>query len=186
VQSGSGIQKFRILSGDKSGYVLEWQSIWASGTPNRVELTKDSNYNFAYFAFDKGVVMPEPPKNTWDILFTRYRDTLWDDKTGWIPYVVTGVLTNPYKTEAAADSLDDFSTIDLAKAESLPLYPNRNVIGWDWKSYGLNSTGRYTVKPFKNYIISTQRGQLYKLHFLDYYNSAGVQGSPSFEFERLK
>lgn len=187
VQTGSGIKKFRILSGGASEYILEWEALSDNSTPNRIVLSKDSAYNFVYFAFDKGNVMQEPPKNTWDILFTHYRDTLFDGVTGhWIPYLVTGVLTNPYKTLAAADSVDDFSAIDLAKAESLPLYPNRNVIGWDWKSYGLNSTGLYTVKRFKNYVISTQKGQLYKLHFLDFYSSAGTTGSPSFEYKRLK
>jgi hypothetical protein len=186
-QTSSGIQKFRILSADATQYILEWQSLWASGAPNRVQLTKDSAYNYLYFSFDKGIVMPEPPKHTWDIVFTRYRDTLYDGQSGyWIPYIVTGILTNPYKTRAAADSVDDFSSIDLAKAQSMPLYANRNVIGWDWKSYGLNSTGLYTVKRFKNYVVSTQKDQLYKLHFLDFYSSTGQKGAPSFEYERLK
>ena len=186
IQTASGTQKFRILSADATAYVIEWQPLY-NGTAVQVRLPKDSAYNFVYFAFDKGIVHPEPPKTAWDVVFTRYRDSLLDDKYFiMIPYLVTGVLTNPYRTTAAADSVDDFSAIDLAKAQSLPLYPNRNVIGWNWKSYGLNSTGLYTVNRHKNYVISTQKGQLYKMHFLDFYSASGQKGTPSFEFERLK
>jgi hypothetical protein len=187
LQTSSGIQKFRVVSCDAARYAIEWQPLGGSGLPGQLQLPKDSAYNFIYFSFDKGIVKPEPPKNTWDIVFTRYRDSIYDAQSGHlIPYLVTGVLTNPYHTTAAADSIDDFSAIDLAKADLMTPGTNRDVIGWDWKSYGLNSTGLYTVNRHKNYVVGTQKGQLYKLHFLDFYSSTGVKGTPSFEYERLK
>ena len=189
VQTGSGtLYKTRMLASDNSGYSIEWLPLAdTSATTNKVQIGKDSIYNFTYFSFKGGIVKPEPPKNTWDIVFTRYVYVYRNYPTPGkdFPYDVTGVLLNPYNTSASADSSLAFSNINLQVAESLPANNYRDVIGFDWKVYNFN-TSRYEVNRSKNYIIHTRKNQIYKLRFLEFYNNAGVKGNPAFEFERLK
>ncbi len=188
VQLRSGLQKLRVLSGDDSGYVFEWMPLSGSGAPTRVALKKDTAFNYVCFSFSKGITQPEPIKGAWDIVFTHYRELVYDGSLGYaVPYLVTGVLLNPWKTSAAADSVDEFSGIGLNKAQTALFSERRNVIGYDWKTVDLGGGSfTYTVNRRKNYIVSTRREQLYKMHFLGFYSSTGIKGTPTFEFERLK
>ena len=177
-------RKMRILTADASHFTIEWADLNATGTPTTVMLPKDSAYNFIYFSFSNGTVKPEPLKNTWDIVFTRYRHVFHTQTHSNFPYTVTGVLLNPSKTKAAADSTIAFGDISLQKASSLPMSHYRDVIGFDWKDYSFSS-GRYEVNRAKNYVVQTRKDQLYKFRFLEFYNSSGQKGYPSFEYERL-
>jgi hypothetical protein len=188
LQTIQGVNKLRVLSGDDNGYTIEWLPLYGTGNPTQVQLLKDTTYNFVYFSFTKGILSLEPKKDTWDIVFTRCMDSIFASSPPpgkMVPYVVTGVLTNPYRTRAGADSVNDFSTIDLNKALAMTMSENRLVIGYDWKTYNF-STGYYQVNRRKNYVVQTRKDQLYKLRFLDFYSSTGAKGVPSFEYERLK
>ena len=92
---------------------------------------------------------------------------------------------NPTDTRGAADSTSAFDQITRQMAETVPTTNRRDVIGYDWKEYSINNA-QYTVHRWKNYMVYTRKGQIYKLHFLDYYNSAGQKGNPLFEYERLR
>jgi hypothetical protein len=178
--------KMRILYSDAQVCRLEWSPLENIGSaPIQVDVPKDANYDFAYFSFDKGVTHPDPPKETWDIVFIRYRYVFHTPAYPNFPYTVCGVLLNPSNTMAAADSTGTYEQMDIQKASALKMYSTRDVIGWDWKSYSFQ-TGRYTVNRNKVYIIQTRNNQLFKFHFLDFYNANNAKGSPSFEFERLK
>ena len=157
--------------------------------PETITTDIDANYNFTYFSFDSGVVKPEPPKADWDIVFTFYRH-IYIDYNGPgqdMPYTLSGVLLNPYKTEGAADSTasKDFNDFDLTDAESLNYTNDREIIGFDWKIVDIN-TASYTVNPNKLYVVQTQDGAWWKLHFTTYYNAQGEKGSPGFEYLRLQ
>ena len=43
----------------------------------------------------------------------------------------------------------------------------------------------YKVNTARNFIIRTNLGFYYKLHFIDFYDKKGGKGSPSFEREML-
>ncbi len=150
-----------------------------------VRIPKDDKYNFAYFSFDDGgkVVYPEPPKDSWDIVFTRYRYIYYYLNN--FPYLVSGVLLNPYKTTAFADSTSGYEAVTINSVATAKFLKNRDVIGFDWKYYDIPN-GKYTVNKKKAYVLNTRQGQFWKIRFLDFYNSAGVKGSPSFEYERLQ
>jgi hypothetical protein len=152
-------------------------------------IVKDGNYNFIYFSFNTGIVKPEPPKKDWDILFTRYRTVYYHynpDGSDY-PYPVNGVLTNPYKTRSGNDTTKgyDFYPFTLADAEKFVLREDRDVIGFNWKSVNINTT-QYTVNPRRIYVIEDQNGALWKMHFVNFYDSDGKKGSPQFEYQRLK
>ena len=174
--------KFRLLAVTDSSYSMAWCNI-KSIHPDTIVLRKDPDYNFIYFSFTSGLVTPEPAKNTWDVVFTRYR-FIYRDLNNF-QYYVNGVLLNPYNTSAASDSTMKFANIDATTITKEVVSHNRDVIGFDWKKYNF-TTARYEVNPDKNYILNTRNGQMIKLHFLDFYSSTGVKGSPSFESERLR
>lgn len=188
IKLNSGLQKLRILSADESGYTIEWMPFYSTGTPTQVQIKKDTTVSYVYFSFSKGITTPEPPKTSWDIVFTHYRELVYDNAVGYaVPYQVTGALLNPHNTLAAADSSDNFSSIDLDKAQKLVLSKARNTIGYDWKTVALNGgSATYTVNPHKCYVVRTMEGYLYKMHFLGFYDSNGNKGNPFFEYERLK
>jgi len=175
IQNEKGVyQKMRILSAEADRFVIA----------RTVVLVKDASYNFVYFSFSKGIVKPEPPKETWDIVFTRYRYVYHTPDYPNFPYTVTGVLLNPFQTKAAKDSVVAFGDIDLQKALGMAMGRYRDMIGYDWKDYN-SSTASFQVNRAKNYIVQTRKGQLYKLRFLEFYNSSGLKGYPAFEYERL-
>ena len=148
-------------------------------------INKSTEHNYIYFTFDNNgsVLNFEPEKTKWDILFTRYR-YIYYDFTPPLPYYVNGVLLNPYLTLAAVDSTTGYDSITYDKARNMSLSANRDVIGYNWKTY-VFSTSHYEVNPQFVYIIKDQAGYYYKLHFLDFYDITGHKGVPKFEYQRL-
>ena len=153
-------------------------------------LEKNTDYNFVYFNFETGIVVAEPPKKDWDIVFTRYRyiyEKYNPDGSDFL-YGVTGVLHNPYNTMSAGDSVKthDFYTFNKDSFDNhMELQANRDVIGWNWKSVDIQ-TARYKVNSKMVYIIKDQKDVLWKLHFYGYTNDAGQNGYPKFRYEKLK
>jgi hypothetical protein len=60
---------------------------------------------------------------------------------------------------------------------------NQNIIGFDWKSYVFNEG--YIVNPDITYIIKDSKNNYFKLRFIDFYNSNGEKGYPTFEVRKL-
>jgi len=178
----TAFRKFRIVSADAEKYVIQWARLEAT-SPETVTLAKNSAYNFVYFSFEAGIVTPEPPKAEWDVVFTRYR-YIYKDLDNFL-YLLNGVLLNPANVAAAADSAHSFSNITATVATAMPKSVARDVIGFDWKAYNFG-TGKYEINRKKNYIIQSRNGQLFKLRFIDFYNTGGVRGTPSFETLRLQ
>ncbi len=152
-------------------------------------LDKNTDYNYIFFSFATGIVKPEPPKATWDVLFTRYRHIYYkfNPDGSDFPYIVNGVLTNPYQTQSGGDTTKtyDFYNFSLENAQSFTLAPDRDKIGYNWKDVDIN-TGRYTVRTKQMYIVKDQHEALWKLHFTGFYDGDGKKGNPSFEFQRLQ
>jgi hypothetical protein len=177
-------KKIMLVSVDAKNYIMSYADL-KGGEVKSITIPKDANYNYTYFSFADGgnVVHPEPPKNTWDIVFTRYKHIYYelDD----FPYIVSGVLLNPYNTTAFEDSTLGYQGIDINTISHASFFPFRDIIGYDWKVYDFDKS-RYSINPKKAFIVKTRKDQYWKLHFLDYYSDKGVKGSPSFEFERLQ
>ena len=179
----NNMKKFRLVSVSSAGYTIEYADL-KDNVGHIITMPKDDNYNYSYFTFDEGgkVIQPDPPKNTWDIVFTRYRFIYYDLEN--FTYIVNGVLTNPYNTTTAADSTTAFTELEGTEILKLPYSNHRDIIGFNWKSFDRDKE-IYTVHPNKNYIIKNRAGFYWKLHFLDFYNKQGIKGSPSFEFQKV-
>ncbi|WP_118949515.1 HmuY family protein [Taibaiella helva] len=180
--------KLQILDISATQYKIK-AGLLADAQGTSYTLDKNTDYNFTFFSFTEGIVRPEPPKKTWDILFTRYRHIYYkyNPDGSDFPYLVNGVLTNPYLVQSGGDSTKayDFYSFNLENAKAFTLAPNRDVIGYNWKDIDINS-GRYTVRPKQIYVIKDQQESLWKLHFTGFYDGDGKKGNPSFEYQRIQ
>lgn len=175
-----GFRKIQFLSVTPTSYTLRFSQINGTGDTTLL-VAKDSTYNFAYLSFaTSSTIMVEPPKDSWDLLFTQYTHIFYEPEA--MPYTVTGCLLNRYQTSAAKDSVTIFSQINYEFASALTLSTDINVIGYDWK-YFTGST--YITNTLYNYIIKNRKGKYYKLHFIDFYNNVGEKGNPTWEYQQL-
>ena len=150
-------------------------------------VAKDSSVNFVWYSFSSGGAVKnlEPPKNSYDLVFTQYSTLLFTSQGAAYPYIVTGVLLNRSGiVEAVKDSILDFNTITLSNVNSIPLLSALDVIGYDWKSFNFTS-GSYTVRTGIFYLIRDKSGFLYKLRFIGFYNNTGEKGYPVIEYQAL-
>lgn len=177
--------KVRFIRVDSVAYHLEWAPLSAPAATIRLTVPKRPGYNRVYLRLDAPgrIVDIEPAQADWDIQFTQYTERLFDGNDT-IPYLVTGVLLNPYGVLAAVDSLVAFADIDRATAQAMPLVGLGNVIGYAWKAYNFDS-GTFEVDATKTYVIQSTEGLHFKLRFTDFYAPDGQKGSPTFEFQRL-
>jgi hypothetical protein len=150
------------------------------------QVTKDPSVNYIWFSFSSGgsVKNLEPPKDTYDLLFTQYTTLLYTDAGEAYPYLVTGVLLNRSVVQAVKDSIHDFSSMDLQTAKTLQLSTALDGIGYDWKKFDFDA-GSYTVLTDRFYVIRNRSGYLYKLRFIGFYNAAGQKGYPVIEYQAL-
>ena len=157
----------------------------AGGPGTAGAVSKQYGINYRYFSLKSGVVVNvEPPRDTWDVVFTQYTTLLYTDKGEPYPYLVTGVLLNRNSVEATSNSQVDFFSITKEKALAMQLSTALDAIGYDWKSYSF-TTGVYTVQPGVTYVVRTVFGQYFKLRFAGFYNSDGLKGYPIIEFQVL-
>jgi hypothetical protein len=178
--------KFQILSRSDEPIIFLTSSLSPSAPVIHTELKKDTIFDRTYFSFEtQKQILIEPLKNTWDIQFTRYKTIAFDASFNlYLPYIVTGALTNSPTIKATIYTQKPYSQITLADATALAFNNNADNIGWDWKTYNIASA-IYTIPANKSYIIQLSSEQYYKFRFIDYYNSTGTSGYPKFEFVRL-
>lgn len=183
----ASIFKLKITQINDESVSFSIDTVNGSAAQN-ITLAKDPNFNYTFYSLSNGVVTPEPPKDQWDIVFTRYQHIYRNYNGDGIDllYQVNGVLLNPYQTKAADDSTKDYNFAEFAldQATSFTFFPNRDLIGFDWKVANIDN-GSYIVKPNKIFLVTTQNDALYKLHFTGFYSN-GKKGYPQFEYKRLQ
>ena len=176
-----GIIKLKINSVSSTQYVFEYSDI--SGTQVfQKSVVKDPDYNFVYFSFSSNhQIAIEPKKASYDLCFTQYTH-LFINPLQY--YQVTGVLNNTFNTRIVKLHRINFNDVTISDTLAKNFETARNVVGYDWKTFNF-STNLYTVDPQQVFIINDSKGFYYKLHFIDFYNSQGLKGYPTFEFKKL-
>ncbi|MDW8334150.1 MAG: HmuY family protein, partial [Bacteroidia bacterium] len=186
-------QKLQILSVSPTEWTFRY------GKPDdpegtTVTLTKDPRYAQTLFSFDDGLIsFVEPPLEQWHLLFTRYTyDFSKAENAGpdYKFYSVTGALLNHFWGVKAAKLTPQtpgyvpFDSLKSQDVEKFVLSEGRDVVGYDWKEYSLQ-TALYQVVPDVYYLIRTPDDEYYKLRFTSFYNASGRRGVPQFEYRRL-
>lgn len=174
-----GFKKLQILKYQDSVFYGAIADLNQTQPTNFFQIRQNTQFNFVGISLDSFQAMEiEPPKDTWDIVFTTYTENLGQ------PYLVVGVLLNPFQTLATMEQSIPFHEITYDYAINLPLSYNQNTIGYAWKQYNFN-TSSYQVFPNYIYILKNHQGYYFKLRFIDFYNERGEKGYPTFEFQRL-
>ena len=177
-----GYKKMQILGLEDDAYRVKIADLSGENEFTKV-IQKDNDYNFVFLSIgDQGeMVSIEPPKDDWDLVFTKYTHTFYNPT---IAYGVSGVLINSNATSIHQDTIYGFENIDFEIAKGLNYITDHNTIGYDWKSYNHDSRA-YTMDPDNNYIIKNRSGNYYKFHLIDFYNETGQKGNIKFEFQKL-
>lgn len=176
-----GWAKVQILSADSLSYTFRAAAL-ASSNDNTFTVIRDTTYSYSYFSLSSfSPIIVQPPRNTWDIVFTQYTH-IFTDQNPPVTYLVTGCLLNSYNTQAYIDTTTPFADITYTHVQPLFFTPAINTIGYNWKTY----TGTiYTVNPAITYIIRSADGLFFKLHFTGFYSASGIKGSPQWEYQQL-
>lgn len=176
-----GFYKLKINAVSPSVFNIEYGDVYGTQTYQQT-ITKDPGCNFAYVSFaTQQQVTIEPAQTAYDLCFTQYTHVFINP---FQYYLVTGVLNNTYNTGIAKISDRPFAEISINDTLGRVFSSNRNVIGYEWKSFDLNNN-LYTVNSAMCYIIRDSKGFYYKLHFIDFYNTSGIKGYPKFEYKKL-
>lgn len=132
---------------------------------NTVKIDIQSGYAdrlFAYYDIASNTVLNrEPVRTSWDMLFTQYKQMVYAGPSGYIPYNLTGVLTNQGTQVADIRHLDpdvidatNFKTIMNTKSKITTL---TNEIGDDWKTYvNPGPNGYYQLDDSASYVIKSK------------------------------
>lgn len=164
-----------------------------NSTPVSFTIAKDNNYSLMYFSFDNGgkLVAIAPPKNDWDLVFTHYTHTYYNEPIGspYRYYLVSGGLSNKWNGVTGMRLIKDstgyieYDAINGIQASSYSLSSSADFIGFDWKV--VDATFNYSIVPNRYYVLRDQDGFYFKIRFLDFYNQQGQSGSITFDYQRL-
>lgn len=176
-----GKKKIQLLSVNTNQYVLKYADLNGSNE-HTVSVTKNPDYHYIYLSFSNNQILTiEPQKYDWDLCFTSYTHVFYDPYT---PYLVTGVLINTHDCQAAKIFHKNFADIQYQDVLNTSFTNQRDIIGYDWKTYNFN-TAQFEIDFNKNYLIKDSEGFYYKLRFIGFYDNSGNKGNPKFEFQKL-
>lgn len=178
----TGMCKLQLLKVDEAGYRVRVSAL-NNSNDTTLEIPKEDQFNFVHLSMSgiPHLLRCEPPKEEWDLLFTKYVHYYYDLS---MPYAVVGCLLNRYQTSAALDTLhQDFQEINLQSAEQQILSRDINTIGFEWKSYSIDKM-LYTIDTKKYYLVKSKEGIYYKMRFTAFYKN-GVKGAPEWVFQQL-
>ena len=181
--------QFQVKSVNSERYVLRIANLDGSDIHD-VEIPKDHEKLHVNFSFSNGgqVLNFEPEKNDWHFCFTRYR-WIYYEFTPPLLYNVCGIHINTSKIDVAVDSIQKFESITRLSMAGMHFKNTRDAMGYDWKVPDFsNPTGvKYNARSYVNYVLLDRRdlSQIYKIHFIGFYDVHGMKGSPQFEVEKV-
>jgi hypothetical protein len=176
-----GKYNFEIVEFVNNKYRIRYRNYQASNIQEK-EIATNSEYNYQYFSFtSNNVLIIEPKKSEYDILFTQYTNIFYNP---YQPYLVSGILLNPNLVKAYQENNITFENFKFENIEYFKFSHQSDIIGYDWKFYNFDNSS-YDIVKNKLYIIQNNNGDIYKLHFLDFYNESGKVGVPLFQIEQI-
>lgn len=121
--------------------------------------------NYVYYSMVSDEVLDrEPPKDAWDLLFTKYIAMI----DGMFPYAVTGVLSNT--TTGVAEYAEVDPGFENWQMEDLT-DTAKSIIGYDWKSFDMG-TYTYKVNDSVTFYVNAHNEAIYRLKFTSFEGSS--------------
>lgn len=181
--SSYGYQKCRMISVNSSYYEIDIAPI-ASLEWTRVKVLKKQAQSEVLFSFEDQTIIERPSSESYDLFFTQYTH-IFDEPEGPLPYLVSGALIKSKDTEVAKVNDKSFDALNGNDIDNYVFSNELDLIGYDWKSYDIE-LGVFTIFPEMNYLIRNKKGEVYKLHFIDFYDNQGVKGAPKMEYQLIQ
>ncbi len=178
----AGYKKIRLTKVDDVSYLLEHGKP-DDKSPTQLELSALANMEQRAIHFGENTLLDILPRHDeYDVLFTNYTHLFY---TPYLAYSVTGMLLNAHNVEASElDDSADFLDVTSTSLDTVTWSSELDEVGYDWKWYSLE-TSSYTVYSDRTFVLNDRYGYHYKMRFIDFYNSQGERGYPTFEIERL-
>lgn len=176
-----GMKKF-VLQATENGYTLTVAELDGSNEQSFTAVP-DDQYNFTAWSFDTGNTVVEPPKDTWDIVFTSYL-FVFDPINEPNPYQVTGALLNMNARQGARFDDTPFESITADAATIAQLTTQQDVIGYDWKEFDFDLG--FIIIENRSYVVKCADEALFALSFTGFYDEDGNRGTPAFIYRRLQ
>lgn len=175
-----GFYKMEIVGFNDGEYEFKF-GLLENSTARLIKVVQNRRTNYTYFSFEDGIVDIEPDKEDWDIWFGQYQHTFYDPEP--FPYLVSGVLHNPYLYKVAQIQAADLSEVRIDSAQNnFEFSAAYDLIGYDWKDFIFESSS-YILNTERIFILESNNKPCWKLRFLDFYNNFGEKGNPVFEFQ---
>ncbi|MBN1651837.1 MAG: hypothetical protein JW857_10950 [Bacteroidales bacterium] len=125
----------------------------------------------------------------WQIALTQYTTEIPYESEGvtmYMEYPTVGALINTQANITVAHIEDtNFETVSLSDAKTAAYSSNVDAIGYEWKVYN-RSTNTYNVTEDNYFLVKIADDEIYKLRFLDYYNTQAETGHITFQFQLLQ
>lgn len=182
-----GFLLFKILDYNEGLYRLRISDLNRNQVKD-IEVKSDLRFNFVYLSLENPdeILNLEPPKEEWDLHFSKYMALLYDGEDS-VDYSVTGCLINPYKTEAyydeniSSDSAVKYNKFKIEDVDESLFTGRSDVIGHEWKDFDLDRNS-FMVFDQMIYIIKDIENIIYRLHFIGFYDEDGNKGAVQFEY----
>ena len=166
--TGKSFVKFMPIKQNANGDFI-FRTAMVDGTSDKTDTMLQSSAtgkSYKYYTLGVGDVYPEPSRDNWDLLFTRYY-ALTTPPGGGTPVMyptmgveskrgtrVSKITTYTWDVMAANPA----QTLIGVKMTGTPSELSKDLtkIGGDWKSFD-NSTGKWTIQTSWNYVVESTR-----------------------------
>ncbi|MFT6112319.1 MAG: hypothetical protein ACJAXV_001107 [Bacteroidia bacterium] len=154
--------------------------IWQNTIGSDYEIFEEVNEASFYYNIREKRTLDLPQETEYDVAFGKYTDLVTIDNITQ-DYLIYGAIQG--KALAYYEN-EPFDSVKTEQFNAIRLMNNKDVLGWDWKNYN-RPKDAYEIVDNRTYLIMSNAGFKYKLRFVNFYNTAGQSGHPTFEWELL-
>ena len=154
--------------------------IWQNAIGSDYETFEEVNEASFYYNIREKSTLDLPKETEYDVAFGKYTDLVTIDNITQ-DYVIYGAIQG--KALAYYEN-EPFDSVKTEQFNAIRLMNNKDVLGWDWKNYN-RPKDAYEIVDNRTYLIMSNVGFKYKLRFVNFHNTAGQSGHPTFEWELL-
>ena len=154
--------------------------IWQNAIGSDYEIFEEVNEASFYYNIREKRTLDLPKETEYDVAFGKYTDLVTIDNITQ-DYLIYGAIQG--KALAYYEN-EPFDSVKTEQFNAIRLMNNKDVLGWDWKNYN-RPKDAYEIVDNRTYLIMSNAGFRYKLRFVNFYNTAGQSGHPTFEWELL-
>lgn len=154
--------------------------IWQNAIGADYEVYEEINEPSFYYNIREKKTLDLPTESEYDLAFGKYTDLVTVDNITQ-DYVIYGAIQSNTLAYQVNEAFSDVKDEDFDRVR---LSGNKSIIGWDWKNFN-RPKNAYEIIDNLTFLVSTNAGFKCKLRFVNFYNTQGQSGHPTFEWEVL-